>query len=284
MTTDVAETTGTETSTAGTPPPTETPELVSKETAAPAPQGSETPEQGEPEPREADSYDLGELNQLYGQGKLDNPALVTRRESLITSAQQKWAFEQKQLADQRAADEQVLAERLSLKEDAKARLASERAKIMARPLDEETRDELLAERENAILEEYHSKSMDAALAPHIDRLRRALLMIHGDTARNRQAINARDMGELLEDIYTGAWDAGRKAGPDEQHVVMTKAELEKAKSDHLDEYKAANPLPGTVSTAGVAGSTFKPYSQMSPEERSALTPEQRDSMAAQYRS
>ena len=245
-----------EPSAVSTPPSTDPLELVPSPegTAAKQDQGGEPPAPTEPPPRTPDTYDLDELNGLYGKGKLDDPALVTRRESLIKSANDRWLNEQDNLNKQRLADEARTRELTKLRDDTKTKLATERAKIMARPLDEETRDELLAERETSIIEDYHSKAEAIALAPHVHGLREAVLRLQGDTVRNRQTVNSKSLPELVQDIFDGAFEAGRKAGPDDKHVVMTLAERDAYAEAKLDEYKAANPLPGTVSTSGAPGS------------------------------
>ena len=270
---------------------------ISEETQVLTPvQGEETtPAQGTetPAPEEAvvtpeavkplEQWSLDELNaKAYKDGL---SAEETRRRDSLQQADVDRRFQEAQrLQNMRQQDahrtQQIETSRAQLKVDLAA-LDESQALHGGDP-------ELYATRRAELIDRHDSVVAQATMQPHLSGLREAVLRLTGDTVQNRQAANARDLPELVSDLYRFAYDAGRKAGAPEGYEAKKasdwKSEKDAAIKSALDDYKAKNPPAGLPSTGGAnTAAGTKTYATMTPEERSKLSPAERDRLiAAQY--
>lgn len=230
----------------------ETPSLV--EETPDSVTGSETPET---EARQPDSYTLQELDGLYREGKLSDPALVERREGLQKADADRRREYARVTAEQAAAERARLESLANLQNETVETLRAERERILNRPLDPETQAELLAEREQAAVAKLVEASRDVHVAPVEANIRQVLLRAHGDTPRNRQALAERDLPLLLRDLWDTSYAMGQNAGPGEGKKVTDAKEWHKdgyhvsSYQKGLDDYKAANPGATPPRTADV---------------------------------
>ena len=264
-----------------TPPPDATPEVT------PVGAGSETPET-EPEARQPDSYNLGELDDLYKGGKLADPVLVERRETLRQADNDRRAEQARVLAEYNAAEEQRATELANLGQTTRASLRQiiEQEFTTSAARGYEPNLDLIAERAERIIGDLEAKTKDIHLSPHERGLRTALLRIHGDSPQNRRALGAMELPDLANELYNAAYSLGQQAGPSADSKVTKTNEWHKdgyhSKSyqQGIDAMKAANPgwsLPSApASTRGSAGLTPETYTP------GDATPEQVDAMTARY--
>ena len=264
-----------------TPPPDATPEVT------PVGAGSETPET-EPEARQPDSYNLTELDDLYKGGKLADPALVERRETLRQADNARRIEQQRVIAEYNAAEEQRATElaqagttaRTSLRQAIEGELRAANERLREPDLD------LIAERAERIIGDLEAKTKDIHLSPHERGLRNALLKIHGDSPQNRRALGAMELPDLANELYNAAYSLGQQAGPSADSKVTKTNEWHKdgyhSKSyqQGIDAMKAANPgwsLP-SAATPVRAGAGGLP----SREQWSSGTYEQRQDWKQQH--
>lgn len=257
MTTDVETSAETE-SAVSTPPSDGVLEQASTEEIVPDVQGEETPGTGEveAEARSAESYNRQELDALYKEGKLTDPSLVSRRDALIQSDNDRQARERENIARHQA-EENARAQQIA-QAGAQVRTALTNAyQTEIQRAAETGRDpdfELIKERQERILATYEQVTGTVHLEPHRKGVREALLRVNGDTVQNRQAYSQMDLPDLMVELYNSAYNKGRQSGPDDDHVVMKKADFEKAKSEHakneLDKALKARGLGAASSTAG----------------------------------
>ncbi len=244
----VAEETTTEISQVSTPVSTETPALVTEEvTAAPATQGTETPDAGA-EVKPPESYTRAELDDMYGKGKLTDPTLVSRRESLLQAERDRQRFEADQLAQRQAAEQ---ASRQARRE-ASTRLKADVDNINAQ-FDEHggppaLREQLIANRMLA----YEAEIATATEVEHKQGHRDAILRLEGEvTLKRRTELDAMTLPQLAEELFTVAYKKGQTAGAPDGYVLKKASEWEAELKAAVDDYKAKNPGPGLPSTNGV---------------------------------
>jgi hypothetical protein len=273
LTTDVADTSVEIESAVSTPPSDGALEQSSIEETIPGVQGEETPDTGETEPeapKSADSYSLQDLNELYREGKLSDPALVQRRESLVQSENDRQLRERETIARAQAEENQRLQQLTSLGTQVRSLLTTAYKTEIDRAA-EAGRDpdyELIRERQESILSGYEASTSAVHLEPHRKGVRDALLRINGDTAQNRNRYANLDLPELMVELYGSAYTKGKQTGPSDDHIVMTKAEFEKAKTDHarseLDKSLKARGLGAASSTSsgGTAPSAFSSEAEL----------------------
>ncbi len=261
------------------PPVTsETPDAAAPET--PSPEAST-------EPRTPDSYDLGELNGLYDQGKLSTPELVARHKELNRAEQNRQVAEQQHRTQLQQAEQQRLQQLQSAKDNLLSEMAANREAEFKRAADRGEAPDmgLVEERNRSSIERYHGQTAEIHVEPIRAGLRQMLLHpdIWGDTAHNREAFAQMDLGGLVNSLYQRAYqkgqEDGKKTGPAADELKKAVADARKAAQDEL---KAANPemITGTGSNTR-NGSGSKLYSQMTTEEREALSPADRDRLVAE---
>lgn len=253
-----------------TPPSEETQAPVIETGEAPA-QGEETPETGDVEERTPESYSLEELNQLYRDGKLTRPELVEARDRQIQADNDRRIQEQRRIAEDDAANRQRLEKRESLTSELKSQLQR---------LDESYAEHggdptLIQEQRDRLFASYHSNLDALANEPIRQALARGVLSLLGDNAHNREVVNKSSLPELFKDYGEALLTRGRKLGPDSDHIVIKKSDLEKQIKDaakkELDAFKATNglgaaPPPVKGGTPEFTGSiTRKQVEAMSPE-------------------
>lgn len=226
--------------------------------------GEETPET-EPAPRQPDSYNLNELDSLYKDGKLGDPKLVERRETLRQAEDNRQREEARVLAEYRAAEETRVTQLAELGTQTRTNLrkAIETEIAAAYQVGRDPDLNLIAERAEGILAQLEAKTKEIHLAPHEKGLRDALLRLHGDTPQNRRAVSAMEIPDLANELYRTAYALGQNAGPNADSKVTKAAEWHKdgyhtsSYQKGVDDMKAANPTWKTVadtSTARTAGS------------------------------
>ena len=269
-----------------TPVSTDAPELVStEETAAPASQGAETPVTGEA-PKPPESYTRAELDEMYGSGKLIDPTLVSRRESLIQSENDRKAFESRELAARQAREQAAIQERRTASTRYKADVDAINAQFEEYGGPPQLLENLLAQRA-ALYEAEVARSVESE---HRIGHRDAIMRLEGEVSlKRRDELDAMSLPDLAAELFSVSYKKGQLSGAPEGYEMKKVADWTKEKEDYaqklLDDYKAANPLAASTSTAGWATTIgAKTYGQMTAEERATLTPEQRDALiAAQYR-
>lgn len=276
-------------STVSTPASTDAPALVSTETAAPASEGTETPAPEEKVEAPARPLTLAELDRKAEKDGLSAEETKQWR-SLQQSHADQWREDEKNRAKLAAAQEQRAKQLLGLKDQLATDLADVREARLNHLRNGTYTDDvavLLDKEESRLLDDYHGKAEPVHLTPFDQALSTTLLMQWGDSARTRSWIDSLDMPSKLQAIYQKAFEDGRLHGPGEGYVVKAQkdydTEIAKAKTEAVDDFKASRPdlFPGGVSTGDVrrnGGSNF--YSQMTKEERDALSPDQRDQAVA----
>ncbi len=265
--------------------PPESPPVTSETPDAPAP---ETPSPEAPTERTPDSYDLGELNGLYDQGKLSTPELVARHKELNRAEQNRQVAEQTRRTQLQQAEQQRLQQLQSAKDNLLTEMAANRQAEFDRATARGEAPDmgLIEERNRSSIERYHGQTGDIHLEPVRIALREMLVhesRIWPDTAHNRAAFAQMDLGDLVNSLYQRAFqkgqEDGKKTGPAADELKKAVAEARKAAQDEL---KAANPEMITGTGSGSRnGSGSKLYSQMTTEEREALSPADRDRLVAE---
>jgi len=248
--------------------------------------GTETPadEGGSEAPqRTPESYGLQELNDLYKDGKLSDPALVQRRESLTQSVQQRQEWERAQIAEAETRQRQHI-EALTSEYAGKADFIREQLNAYASGQDRELTEERIARS----LMELRDKSQQIAEAPlhyNLDRLALSPTFF-GDSVQNRRSLAQQTVNEKIDALIRRSYELGRNAGPDAEHVVIPKKQLEsdyvpqgKYKKD-LDDLRSSLAGLAPPSGGGMSAGGGKYYSQMSPEERQGLSAGDRDRLVA----
>lgn len=230
----------TETST----PVTEAPELIADNTAElPADPVVETPETAPEVPaRTPDSYTLAELDALYRDAKLSDPALVQRREALRQSEYDRQQNERRQLEEWQRNEREQLQQLQSASSDVRQSIAQSIAAEVnaAYSRGREPDLALIQERIHNALTSYETRSRDIHIGPYEVQLRKVLAQ-HYPGASNVQKLAKMALPELMSQVY----QLGRAHGVDADTVAMSKkdfdAALAKAKKDGYDSFKADNP-------------------------------------------
>lgn len=228
-----------------TPVSTETPVPASIEEQVPSPSGEETHEEPGQEP--APEPTLQELDTLYREGKLSDPALVEKRENLRKAADDRQREWQRWTATQQAEENARVQALQKMEQDTFTAILEDHQRIDGRPLDDLTASELKADATRAHLAKLMAQSREIHLAPHEAKLRAALLFVHGDSPRNRQTVNSKDLPDLINDLYAAAFQQGQDAGPGIDMKVSPVKEWHKdgyhtsSYTKGQDDLKAAHP-------------------------------------------
>lgn len=257
VTADSEATTTDETLTVGTPSSEEPQAIVSEETTPPPVQGEETPAPEEPPAaKPLESWSLEELDtKAFSEGL--TPDETRRRDQLYAAKVQSENDRRQHEAEQLA----ILQERQRQEQATIAKSRETLDATLTRINDLEAMHggapELYEAQRKAALDEYQEQIGAVKLAPHLAGVRGAVLRLVGDTVQNRNAVNAKDLPELVSDLYSLAYDAGRKAGVPEGYEAKKVADWEKEKraavSSALDEFKAKHPHLAPPSTESVTG-------------------------------
>jgi hypothetical protein len=270
-------------STPSTPPSEAVVESPSIQEAPPASTGEETPagegEGLEPAAKPLEQWTLQELNEKgYREGLSSEE--TKRRDSLQQSYQQRQDWERQQLAEADQRQRSYVAAMTKTYDEKRDHVLSQ-LDAFASGQD----GELTKERVTRAIEELKGEAQRIAEAPiHYDLDRLALSpAFFGDSVQNRRSLAAQSVNEKIDAIVRRSYELGRNAGPTPDHVVLTQKELdarEKAASKKaLDEFKSAN--PGYAPPAGGGRSAGgRHYSDMTTEERMALSPSARDAAVA----
>jgi hypothetical protein len=281
----VAETETVATSTPSAPVSDEAQELVSQtETAASDSEGADPPETGG-ETRTPDSYTRAELDEMYGKGLLNDPSLVSRRESLIQSDRDRAEADRMKLEEAHAADRakvQAVAQAGSRYEAAIRQIREQFEEHGGPP-------QLQQNLEFQARQQYEREIAEGSVWFHRNEHINAIMRLEGttDNLKRKQELGSQSLPDLAVTLSKAAEEAGFKRGKearfeDKDVQDRIKAEVKK----QVDAWKVEHGEGAASSTEGVSSTATgtKRYADMTAEERAALTPEQRNTLiAAQYR-
>lgn len=269
-------------STPSTPPSEATLQTPSIQETPERGTGDETPVSGEgeglePTSKPLDQWTLQELNEKASREGL-NAEELKRRDSLFQSVADRQREEQRIIAEAEERQRKYVAD-LTNEYAAKANFVREQLEALTNGQDRELTEERIAR----ALVELRDKSHQIAEAPlHYDLDRLALSpQFFGDSVQNRRALAAQSVPEKIDALIRRSYELGRTAGPDENHVVLPKKELdERIKTERrkaIEEFRAANPgmaPPGGGGRVGSAGGwTYERWINATPEERRSAGPD-----------
>jgi hypothetical protein len=269
-----------------TPPSDETLEVTPPDLA-----GDEPPETEPEASRQPDSYDLNELDQLYLEGKLADPSLVTRREGLRQVENDRQREQQRVLAEYTAQEEARANQLASLGTETRTAIQQAISRELTAAM-ERGRDpdmELIQERVEGIIANLEGMTQAIHLTPHERGMRQLVARVSGlpDTPQNRRALEALSLPELTGKLYEAAYRNGQQAGPGEDAKVTPSKDWkpvgDSKDSYHtasyqkgIDDMKALNPSWKTLATDNVRNSgsgppTWAQVQKMSPAQLNALS-------------
>ena len=139
---------------------------------------------------------------------------------------------------------------------------------------------------NGHLEAHDREATAVYQAPIAQSIYDIGVQLMGDSYQTRQQLARWTPQEAVIELVKSAFESGKLAGPGNDHVVLSRKELEqqlaKARKDGGDAVKAQLGLGAASATASTngAGVGAKLYSQMSTEERQAMSPAERDAAVA----
>ena len=199
--------------------------------------------------RSLESYSQQELDQLYLNGQLDDPALVARREQLNQTEQNRNIQEQAGVERYRAreAEESRLVQQARMVRDATLATNHQRLAEGGDP-------ELIREANQRALTDYDLQASSIHVAPFDQTIRAVLQQVGGNSSDGRQTQSTQDTTELLGELYRTAFTAGQNASTSAGMVAPAFSQVvADARKRAVDDFKAANAPPGNPDTSGTKG-------------------------------
>lgn len=181
-----------------------------------------------PPPRTPDSYSHQELNQLYLEGKLNDPALVTRREQFNRDEYSRQQREAQALQQRRQRDQQNLQRIQQLEATTVAGvIQGAEAEIQAAlRVGREPDIGLITERAKAQIKALAEQSRDIHMAPKEAALR-DILSVAYPGVQGADYLARLDFDDLVVEMWKTGLEQGKATGLGPDSVVKTKAEYEK---------------------------------------------------------